>query len=104
MLNDKIKEMDSRLHSLEAQFTILDLIMNDNSEVKSEITQNKVGKNMLKDILGAQILEIEAQLKIKNSERSDLESKMNHKVQSFQNDKNPRKKMQRPVKKENRLQ
>ena len=36
--------------------------------------------------LEAQILEIEAQVKVKNSDISDLESMMNNKVQSFKND------------------
>ena len=49
-------------------------------------TKNKCGMNLLKDNLEAQILEIEAQVKVKNSDISDLESMMNNKVQSFKND------------------
>lgn len=42
--------------------------------------------NLVNYNLEAQILEIEAQVKVKNSDISDLESMMNNKVQSFKND------------------
>ena len=42
--------------------------------------------NLVNYNLEAQILEIEAQLKVKNSDISDLESMVNNKVQSFKND------------------
>ena len=42
--------------------------------------------NLVNYNLEAQILEIEAQVKVKNSGISDLESMMNNKVQSFKND------------------
>ena len=64
---------------------ILEWMVNGNSEVNKDITQNKIYRNLLKDILQAQILESEAQLMVKNSEISDLESMMNPKVQSFKN-------------------
>ena len=64
---------------------ILEWMVNGNSEVNKDITQNKNDTNLLKDILQAQILEIEAQLMVKNSEISDLESMMNPKVQSIKN-------------------
>ena len=42
--------------------------------------------NLVNYNLEAQILEIEAQVKVKNSDISDLESMMNNKVKSFKND------------------
>ena len=42
--------------------------------------------NLVNNNLEAQILEIEAQVKVKNSDISDLESMMNNKVHSFKND------------------
>ena len=42
--------------------------------------------NLVNYNLEAQILEIEAQVKVKNSGISDLESMMNDKIQSFKND------------------
>ena len=42
--------------------------------------------NLVNYNLEAQILEIEAQVKVKNSDISDLESMVNNKVQSFKND------------------
>ena len=42
--------------------------------------------NLVNYNLEAQILEIEAQVKVKNSDISDLESIMNNKVRSFKND------------------
>ena len=42
--------------------------------------------NLVNYNLEAQILEIEAQVNVKNSDISDLESMMNNKVQSFEND------------------
>ena len=50
---------------------ILEWMVNDNSELKNGITQNKNGMNLLKDNLEAQILEIEAQLKVKSSDICD---------------------------------
>ena len=41
--------------------------------------------NLVNYNLEAQILEIEGQVKVKNSDISDLESMMNNKVQSFKN-------------------
>ena len=42
--------------------------------------------NLVNNNLEAQILDIEAQVKVKNSDISDLESMVNNKVQSFKND------------------
>ena len=42
--------------------------------------------NLVNYNLEAQILEIEAQVKVKNSGISDLESMMNNKLHSFKND------------------
>ena len=42
--------------------------------------------NLVNYNLEAQLLEIEAQVKVKNSDISDIESMMNNKVQSFKND------------------
>ena len=42
--------------------------------------------NLVNYNLEAQILEIEAQVKVKNSDISDLESMMNNKLHSFKND------------------
>ena len=44
-------------------------------------TKNKCGMNLVNDNLETQILEIEAQVKVKNSGISDLESMMNNEVQ-----------------------
>jgi len=78
MLNDKIEKTESKLPSLEGKKSILEYMVIDNS-----YTKNKCGTNLLNHNLEAQILEIEAQLKVKSSHITDLEAMMNKKFNNL---------------------